>query len=118
VSLSSGDLFNSWLEFSLSFTLFCVIRTLVLSFLSSLEPLNITHVFLYRNIKLDLDMGRISDLKRSGQPRVLHTLQVINTVMSRIYLNSVQKTKNRGLGNGYCAKNHKSHYQTRLGALK
>ena len=30
--LSYSDLFNFWLEFSLPFPLFCVIRTLVLSF--------------------------------------------------------------------------------------
>ena len=28
------------------------------------------------------------------------------------------KTKNQVSGNGYCTKNHESHYQTRLGALK
>ena len=49
-------------------------------------------VFVYRTVKkLFLDTGEVSDHKRSGQPRVVHTPQVINAVRSRINKNLVRK---------------------------
>ena len=66
---------------------------------------------MYRTVKLFLDMLGVSDHKRSSWPRVVHTPQVIKAVRSRINRNQ----KNHGLENGFCAENHESHYQTRLG---
>ena len=42
-----------------------------------LKPLNITRVFVYHTVKLFLDMGGVSDRKRSGKPCVVHMPQVI-----------------------------------------
>ena len=67
-----------------------------------LNPLNITCVFVYLTVKLFLDMGGVSDHKRSGWPRKDCTPQVIEAVRSRINQNPVRKQKNYGLGNGYC----------------
>ena len=74
------------------------------------------HVFVYRTVKLFLDMGAVSDRKRCGRPRVVRTPQVINAVKNQP--KSCPKTKNNGSGNGYYAKNHESHYQIRLGTFK
>ena len=49
-----------------------------------IKPLNITCVFVYCTVKLLLDMGRVSDCKRSDRPRVVHTPHIINAVRSRI----------------------------------
>ena len=39
--------------------------------------------------------------------------------LSMLLGQSCPKIKNHGLGNGYCAENHESHYyQTRLGSFK
>jgi hypothetical protein len=51
------------------------------------------HVFVYHTVKLFLDTRGVSDCKRSGQPCVVHTPQVINAVNSRINQNPVQKQK-------------------------
>ena len=58
-----------------------------------MKLLNITRVFLYCTVKLFLDMGGVSDRKRSGQPCVVSTPQVINAVRSRINRNPVRKQK-------------------------
>ena len=80
-----------------------------------LKLLNITCVFVCRTVKLFLDPGGISDRKRFCLPQMVRMPQVIKAVRSRMNQNPVCKTKNHGLGNGYCIKNRKSHYQTRLG---
>ena len=75
-------------------------------------------VFVNRTIKLFLDMGGVSDHKRSGWPYMVHMPQVINAVRPRININPVKKQKNHGSANGYCAENHGLHYQIRLGSFK
>ena len=45
--------------------------------------------FLYRTIKLFLDIGGESDSERSGWPRMVHTPQIFNAVRSRIHQNPV-----------------------------
>jgi hypothetical protein len=57
-----------------------------------LKPLNIKNVFVYCTVQLFLDT-RVTDCKRSGQPRVVRTSQVINPVRSIINQNPVQKQK-------------------------
>ena len=56
-----------------------------------LKPLNITLVYVYPTVKLFLDMGGVSDRKKSGRPSVVRTPQVINAVRSRINQNPVRK---------------------------
>ena len=63
-----------------------------------LKMLNITCVFVYCSVKLFLDTRGVSDRKRSGWPREVHTPQVINAVRSRTNLNPVQKLKKSLLG--------------------
>ena len=46
---------------------------------------------MYRTVKLFLNMGGVSGHKRSDQPRVVRTPQVINAVRSIINRNSVRK---------------------------
>jgi hypothetical protein len=58
-----------------------------------LKQLNIMCVFVCHTVKLFLDVGGVSDHKRSGWPCMIHMPQVINTVRSRINQNPVQKQK-------------------------
>ena len=53
--------------------LYCVIRTSVLSFTHALKLLNITLIFVYHTVKLFLDMGGLSDRKRSDWPSMVCT---------------------------------------------
>ena len=54
-------------------------------------------VFVYHIVELFLDMEGVSDHKRSGWHHVICTLQVINTVRSRINQNLVEnKRENYG----------------------
>ena len=48
-----------------------------------LKPLCNTRVFVYCTVQLFLDMGGVSDRKRSGRPCFVCIPQVINTVRSR-----------------------------------
>ena len=77
-----------------------------------LKLLNICRVFVYHTVKLILNIGGVSDHKRSDQPRVIRILQVVKAVRSRFNRNPVRKKKKR---NECCAENHELHYQTRIG---
>ena len=79
-----------------------------------LKLFNITHVFVYCSVFLDT--GEVSNHKRSSWPSTVHKPQVINAELTEIL--SENKQKNHGLGNGYCAENHESHNQARLGTFK
>ena len=48
-------------------------------------------VFVYRTVKLFLNMGGVTDHKISGWPRMVCTPQVINAVRSRINRNIIHK---------------------------